>query len=247
MNSRIMIGTAGWSIPRQCAEAFPAEGSHLQRYARRFAAVEINSSFYRSHKPDTYARWARSVPPDFRFAVKLPREITHKRKLVDAEEPLDRFLAEIVALGDALGPVLVQLPPSLAYLPEAAEAFFETVRMRFAGGIVFEPRHPSWFTNEVEAMLAGFRIARVAADPAPIPEAAKPGGWSGIVYRRLHGSPRIYYSDYSEDFLDAVATQMRRATDSTAENWCILDNTASGAACGDALSLLRRVNEAGMS
>jgi uncharacterized protein YecE (DUF72 family) len=242
--SRMRIGTAGWTIPRQCADAFPAGGSHLQRYAQRFAGVEINSSFNKSHKPDTYARWARSVPPGFRFAVKLPREITHTRKLVDAEEPLGRFLSEIALLGDALGPVLVQLPPSLAYYqPEVACAFFQAMRMRFAGGIVFEPRHPSWFTDDVDAMLTGFRVARVAADPAPVPEAAEPGGWSGIVYHRLHGSPRIYYSDYSEEFLDAIAARMRRATDSTAENWCILDNTASGAACGDALYLLRCMDE----
>jgi uncharacterized protein YecE (DUF72 family) len=243
MIGRMRIGTAGWTIPRQCAEAFPTEGSHLQRYAQRFTAVEINTSFYRSHKPDTYARWARSVPPSFRFAVKMPREITHNRKLVDIEDPLVRFLSEIALLGDTLGPVLVQLPPSLPYLPEVAGAFFQTLRVRFTGNVVFEPRHPSWFADDVEAMLAGFWIARVAADPAPVREAAEPGGWSGIVYRRLHGSPRIYYSDYPDAFLDVVAAGMRRAADKTAENWCILDNTASGAACGDALDLLQRMDD----
>lgn len=239
--ARIKIGTAGWSIPKQCAGAVPGEGSHLQRYGRRFAVAEINTSFYRPHRPATYARWAASVPPDFRFAVKLPREITHMRKLVDVVEPLDRFLREIEALGDSLGPVLVQLPPSLAHEAAVAVAFFELLRARFDGAVVFEPRHPSWFTPNVEAMLSAFRIARVAADPAPVPEAAKPGGWPGLVYHRLHGSPRVYYSPYPDDALDTVAARMREAAAGGAECWCILDNTASGAACGDALRLMQRI------
>ena len=239
----IRIGTAGWGIPRSCADAFPGEGTHLQRYGALFPATEINTSFYRSHQPATYVRWAGSVPAGFRFAVKLPREITHRRKLIDIAEPLDRFLSEIAALGERLGPVLVQLPPSLAYEADVAAAFFDTLRARFDGALVFEPRHPSWFTHEIENILRALRIARVAADPPPVPAAAEPGGWPGLAYWRLHGSPRVYYSDYPADFLDAMAAQLRAAEQHAAEVWCILDNTASGAACGNALSLMRRVQE----
>src|SRR5258708_2979797 len=99
----LRVGCAGWSIPKKQAHHFPGAGSHLERYAGRFNAVEINSSFYRPHRPTTYARWADSVPAGFRFAVKVPREITHERRLVDAAEGLDRFLAEACALGDRLG------------------------------------------------------------------------------------------------------------------------------------------------
>jgi uncharacterized protein YecE (DUF72 family) len=240
----IRIGTAGWSIPRSCAEEFAGEGTHLQRYGRVLPAAEINSSFYRSHRPATYARWAESVPPGFRFAVKLPREITHRRKLVDIAAPLDQFLAEIAALGDRLGPVLVQLSPSLACELAVADAFFESLRERFKGDIVFEPRHQSWFTAPLEAVLAALRIGRVAADPAPVPEAAEPGGWLGLAYWRLHGSPRVYYSDYPPRVLGAVAARMRAAAEAGAEVWCILDNTASGAACGNALSLWRHLQRA---
>src|SRR5690242_13869791 len=120
----IDVGCAGWSIRREYAEHFPATGTHLERYARRLPAVEINSSFYRPHRPETYARWAASVPESFRFAVKVPKEITHTRRLRDVADPLDRFLSETRALGDKLGPLLVQLPPSLRFETEVVEAFF---------------------------------------------------------------------------------------------------------------------------
>jgi len=213
-------------------------GTYLQRYAERLPAVEINSSFYRPHKPATYARWAASVPPGFRFSVKVPREITHIRKLTGATEALDRFVAEVRALGDRLGPVLVQLPPSLRFDAAREEAFFDSVRKRFDGDVVCEPRHASWFSDEVDALLCQFRVARVAADPAPVPLAAQPGGWPGLVYRRLHGSPRMYYSGYTSDDLTRLADGMR---DCPCETWCIFDNTALGEATHDALDLLRRV------
>ncbi len=238
MRCAIKIGTAGWSIPAHCADAFPGQGSHLERYARRLTAVEINSCFYRSHKPSTYLRWAASVPADFRFAVKLPREITHNRKLVGALDPLVQFLSEIEGLGERLGPLLVQLPPSLYFDFDPAERFFNDLRARFVGYVVCEPRHPSWFTEEVDALLTRFRIARVAADPAPVTLASEPAGWPGLVYRRLHGSPRMYYSSYSDEVLESVAAQMLRASEEVEESWCIFDNTALGAACENALSVL---------
>ena len=75
------IGTAGWSIPKAVANAFPASGSHLARYAQVLNAAEINTSFYRNHRPEVYARWAAQTPDGFRFAVKLPRTITHDQRL----------------------------------------------------------------------------------------------------------------------------------------------------------------------
>ena len=103
------VGCAGWSLPKEEQPAFPPEGTHLQRYAACFPAVEINSSFYRPHRPATYARWAASVPGGFRFAVKVPKVITHERRLANADAPLDAFLAEATALGAALGCLLETL------------------------------------------------------------------------------------------------------------------------------------------
>jgi uncharacterized protein YecE (DUF72 family) len=233
----IRVGCAGWSIPKEHAGLFPPHGTHLARYAARFPAVEINSSFYRPHRTATYARWAATVPADFRFAVKVPREITHRRRLVDTGDLLDRFLAEAGALGGKLGPLLVQLPPSLAFAVPVATSFFTALRERFAGDVVCEPRHPSWFAPATEELLANFRVARVAADPAVVPAATEPGGWAGLAYYRLHGSPRIYYSPYSAEYLTALAEQLK-AHAATSAVWCIFDNTALGAATSNALALM---------
>jgi uncharacterized protein YecE (DUF72 family) len=237
------VGTAGWSIPQHYANVFDTPGKHLARYGARLAAVEINSSFYRPHKPETYARWAASVPDSFRFAVKVPREITHSRKLMAVATSLKDFLGQVSNLGDRLGPLLVQLPPSFRYDKTTVTGFFEMMRAKFDGGVVCEPRHASWFTDDVDEALRRFKVARVAADPAPAPRAAQPGGWPGLVYRRLHGSPKMYYSAYSAAYLKALARDMRA---SAAPQWCIFDNTAVGAALGNALELqdLLRKNNA---
>jgi uncharacterized protein YecE (DUF72 family) len=110
--------------PKAYQEAFSIEGSHLVRYASRFDGVEINSSFYRPHRLSTYQSWANDVPNHFRFAVKMPKAITQEGRLLDVEEPLQRFLGEIAGLGNKLGPALIQLPPSLKFDPVRTEAFF---------------------------------------------------------------------------------------------------------------------------
>lgn len=236
----LRIGCAGWTIPKAHAAAFPGRGTHLARYARRFSAVEINSSFYRPHRPATYRRWAESVPEDFRFAVKVPQDITHFRRLAGVEPPLDRFLGEVTELGPKLGPLLVQLPPSLRFDPAVADGFFAALRQRFAGSVVCEPRHASWFGAATGRVLEAFAVARVAADPAVVPEAAVPGGWRGLAYYRLHGAPHRYHSAYPAGTLAALAESLAAAAD-TAPVWCIFDNTAEGAATADALGLLERL------
>ncbi|MEA3048546.1 MAG: hypothetical protein QOG84_382 [Sphingomonadales bacterium] len=143
--SPVRIGTAGWSLPRRQADAFPAEGGSLERYAGRFDCAEINSSFHRSHRSETWDRWARSVPDDFLFSAKLSKEVTHRRKLIDCAEPLAASIAEMRRLGDRLGVVLVQLPPSLAFDREVAGRFFDLLRGHWTGAVACEPRHPSWY------------------------------------------------------------------------------------------------------
>ncbi|MEO8521987.1 MAG: DUF72 domain-containing protein [Acidobacteriota bacterium] len=229
-----LIGTAGWSIPRACAAAIPSEGTHLQRYGGVFDCAEINSSFHRPHAAATYARWAASVPADFRFAVKLPRRITHDLKLGRARVPLERFLAESSGLGPGRGPLLVQLPPSLAFDRRVAGRFLDLLRARYQGPVVCEPRHATWFTAPAEALLRRVEVARVAADPPPVPGADRPGGWAGLVYFRLHGSPRKYWSRYGLDGIGALAAALAGVS---GEAWCIFDNTASGAALENALEL----------
>jgi len=237
------IGTAGWSLPRAEQADFPAAGSHLERYASRFDAVEINSSFHRPHRPATYARWSAAVPASFRFAVKVPKAITHGLRLRQAGDLLETFLAEVSGLGDKLGCLLVQLPPSLDFEPATVAGFFEQLRSLSPIALACEPRHPSWFTPEAEDLLQELGVARVAADPARVPEAAEPGGWRGLSYYRLHGSPRTYYSAYSEEYLDALAARLRADAAAGRSVWCIFDNTTLGAATRNALDLRSRLGD----
>ena len=229
------IGTAGWTVPRMVADHFPAEGSGLERYASVFACAEINSSFHRAHRESTWARWAETVPEHFAFSAKLPKEITHKRRLVDCLELLDQALAEMRPLGDKLRILLVQLPPSLAYGRDVASVFLDALRSRWQGGVAWEPRHASWFEAGAEALLADHQVVRVAADPPPAPGAEHPGGWPGLAYYRLHGSPVKYRSSYDDGRLEAIAGAIAAAAATPA--WCIFDNTASSAATADALKL----------
>jgi uncharacterized protein YecE (DUF72 family) len=243
--ARILVGTAGWTLPKLEQPEFPAEGSHLSRYAARFPVVEINSSFHRPHRASTWVRWADETPPHFRFSAKLPRTITHQRRLADAEDLLDAFLAEAGALGEKLACLLVQLPPSLELDPGVADRFFAALRARTAAAVACEPRHPGWFDGDADALLAAHGVARVAADPARVPAAAEPGGARGLVYHRLHGSPRMYYSAYPGDSIAALAARLRRDAGEAREAWCIFDNTAAGAATRNALDLLGTLGAAG--
>jgi uncharacterized protein YecE (DUF72 family) len=236
----IQVGCAGWALRKEHVTSFPVAGTHLARYAGRFSAVEINSSFYKPHKPATYAKWADSVPEGFQFAVKVPRAATHVHRLEGTEDILDRFLPEATLLGGKLGPLLVQLPPSLVFSADVAEKFFDALRARFEGGVVVEPRHVSWFETRADKLATKFLVARVAADPAVVERASEPGGWNGLVYYRLHGSPKIYYSAYDAEYLETIAGKLSAAARS-AEVWCIFDNTAEGAATANALDVLDRV------
>jgi uncharacterized protein YecE (DUF72 family) len=235
----LRIGTAGWSVPARYIAEVPLGGSHLERYARRLNAVEINSSFYRPHQRKTYERWAQATPSGFRFSVKMPKAMTHEQRLVDCGALLDRFALEVLGLGDRLGALLVQLPPKLGFESKVADRFFRELHERIDAPIVCEPRHASWFTPKVDAWFGERRVARVAADPAPVKGADKPGGWNGVAYYRWHGSPRIYYSDYDDGALAALGERLDAHRQQGVTAWGILDNTASGAAFGNALALTK--------
>jgi uncharacterized protein YecE (DUF72 family) len=234
----LFIGTAGWSLPSTSAFAFPPAGSHLQRYSAVFNAVEINSSFYRAHRRETYERWSSTVPAEFAFSVKLPREITHDLRLRTSAEPLEKFFDEIAGLGSRLRCVLMQLPPSLPFDRETVEEFLTLVRNHYRGAAVFEPRHITWFEPTVEEVLHEFEAGRAGTDPALCAEARKPMPNATVAYYRLHGSPRMYYSDYDETFLASVVNELTETNSGVSERWCIFDNTAHGFATANALRVL---------
>jgi uncharacterized protein YecE (DUF72 family) len=237
------VGCAGWALPLNVQEDFAGPGTHLQRYAKRLNAAEINSSFHRPHKRKIYARWADSVPDSFRFCVKLPKTITHVQKLIGCDALLDEFLAQASGLGSRLGCLLVQLPPSLAFDAAAANAFFQSLRRRWPGDVSAEPRHASWFDTEADELLCAHRVARVLADPMRHKAGVWPGGWPGLVYLRLHGSPKVYYSAYEPALLDTLASRIALAVREGRGVWCIFDNTASGAAAHNAVALQQALDK----
>lgn len=235
--SRIRTGCAGWSIPANDREAFGDGPSALARYATRFSFAEINSSFYRPHRPGTYARWAATVQGDFRFAVKMPKSISHEARLQAAGPLLDRFIDEVSHLQHHLGVLLLQLPPSLAFDARTAATFFAMLRRRTITPVVCEPRHASWFATEADALLQRHGVARVAADPTRHPGGDHPGGADGVRYWRWHGSPRMYYSAYTDAALSTLATEVHAAHRAGTTCWVVFDNTAHGAATANALRL----------
>ena len=239
------VGTAGWSVPKQHVGLFPeadegAKVSHLERYAKLLHCVEINSSFYRQHRRSTWERWAATTPDHFRFAVKAPKAVTHAAKLVNAGAALLEFFGGVHGLGEKLGPVLVQLPPKLAFDEGVAQEFFATLRELHGGSVVLEPRNASWFRTEASSLLRSFEVARVAADPPKGSEhAGEPGGWPSLQYWRLHGSPRTYYSDYDDAWLEGFAQRYQQPDEraGAAEVWVVFDNTALGHATANAVKL----------
>ena len=250
--SNIHIGTAGWTLPKDHASAFHPPGdtslTHLQRYAHRLHCVEINSSFHRPHMRKTWERWAATTPANFRFSVKLPRTITHEAKLNNTGAFLQAFLDQATGLGDKLGPLLIQLPPSLAFDEPLAHDFLTTFRELHPTHnptenlAALEPRHASWFTPAADRLLRSFAIARVAADPPKgSPAAATPGGAQHLLYYRLHGAPRTYYSPYTDSDLTHLAHTLRAGPPATTL-WVIFDNTALGHATANALHLSRLLN-----
>jgi uncharacterized protein YecE (DUF72 family) len=224
------IGTAGWSVPTKQKE----EGSHLHRYSRTLSCVEINSTFYRTHRSATWAKWAAETPADFRFSIKAPKSITHEAKLHNSEPILRRFFEQIQPVREKLGPILFQLPPALAFDSVLAEDFFAMLRALYDKELVLEPRHATWFTSSVNVLLKKHMITRVAADPPKAAaEAAEPGGDHRLTYYRLHGYPRIYYSNYNDDFLATLAAKVKKHKNA----WIIFDNTALSHAYSNAILL----------
>ena len=240
------IGCAGWSISKEYASHFLGKGalSQLERYASRFNCVEINSSFYRPHQPKTYARWSASVPSDFRFSSKVPREITHDLHLIGCKSELEKYLSEVTELGENLGPLLVQLPPSLSFSERIVGEFFTLFRRLHDGPIICEPRHLSWFKTEVFELLQTMRIGVAAVDP-PIRrrseiseehELPKRLADVSCVYYRLHGYPDMYRSRYEDEYLQRMVATLQ-ADSAGSEVWCIFDNTMYGFATLNAIEL----------
>jgi uncharacterized protein YecE (DUF72 family) len=235
----VYVGTSGWSLSRHVAPGSRPGLTGLERYAEYFNAVEVNSTFYRLPLRATIERWRDATPDGFRFAVKLPRSITHEARLVDTETEATAFCELVAGFGKKLGPLLVQLPPSLELDVTVAGEFLRQLTRVAPTPVVLEPRHPTWFSDDAERLLVESGVARAAADPACCVAAMRPGATASPSYFRWHGSPRKYFSAYFPETIAALAQQIlaTRRKGARSEAYCFFDNTALGAASVNAISL----------
>ena len=244
--TKYYTGTAGWTIPSKCAALFSSSGSHLERYGKVLNSVEINSSFYRDHSKDTYARWAASVPDDFRFAVKLSRKITHDSGLNVDLNTLNGIVSPILKLDTKLGVILIQLPPKFEFDAALTSAFFRNMRSLYRGAIAVEPRNRTWSGRHCIELFHSFRLARVIADPNPLPDLSLEtfAKLSNLTYFRLHGSPEIYKSNYAVTRLKHFRAMAEKSTGKANDVvWYIFDNTTFGHATQNALTMHKLVDQ----
>ncbi len=239
-HGRIRIGTSGWSYGHWRG-TFYSQGTrpqeYLAAYAERFESVEINRTFYKLPAPATMAAWRAQTPPDFVFAAKASRYLTHRKKLKDAAEPIGRLLGCVEALQEKLGPVLLQLPPRWRANPERLERLLAQLpdQHRYA----FEFRDPSWHDDRILALLArrgaAFCIFDLAGKRSPI-EVTAP-----FVYLRLHGPGGPYQGSYDGRTLSGWARRIRGWSEAGRDVWCYFDNDEKAYAPRDALRLKEMV------
>jgi len=234
---RIYIGTSGWSYPgwREGIYAGVPRRLWLSRLAEHFNAVEINATFYGAQRRETFARWAEATPPQFRFAMKANRYITHNKKLLGCAGPVRRERERALGLGGKLSAVVWQLPAGLHRKLERLEAFAEVLGQWPEVRQVMEFRHPSWFDDEVADCLRRHRLAVCISDAADWPL------WdevtTDLVYLRLHGHTRTYVSAYSTPALRRWAGRIGAWRAEGRDVHVYFDNDAAGAAPRDALRL----------
>lgn len=235
MLSDLHIGCAGWGIPL----LFRVEEKihNLKLYSRYFSCVEINSTFYRNHKMSTFENWASLVPANFRFALKVPRSVSHANKL-ETPKLIDPLIEGARVLGLKCGPILLQTAPSFEFEGPRLSKFIDYIRRSFDGSIVIEPRHVSWFSKSALSLARRLDISLVAADPGPkkVFEAQAVLRGNSVNYVRLHGQPKIYVSSYSEDFLRRLVRYWNLSKLSK-PTWVIFDNTAIGYSFANAIKL----------
>jgi uncharacterized protein YecE (DUF72 family) len=265
----VRIGTSGWSYPHWRRGAFYPQGLpqrlELTHLAGLLPSVEVNGTFYSLTRPSACDGWRRSVGPDFLFAIKGSRYVTHMLKLRRFETPLANFFSSgILRLGRQLGPLLWQLPPQLPFDAERARTFFEAVPRdvpaaercarrhdrRTTGRAALtapdgrtallrhavEPRHASWFTDEALAVLQSLEVALVAADTAGRHPFSL-ARTARFAYLRLHGSTQLYASRYEDDELATWAARIRALRDEGTDVYAYFDNDGHAHAPHDAIRL----------
>jgi len=231
-----VIGTSGWHYDHWRDTFYPpklAKSGWLEFYAHHFHTVELNASFYRLPSEDAFRTWYRSTPPDFTFAVKVSRFITHIKRLRDIEEPLHNFLERAQILGEKLGPLLYQLPPGLHRDDEVLQSFLGQLPPGWRHA--FEFRHGSWLDDEVFQILRQHNVGLCVFDMPGLtcPLAAT----ADFAYIRFHGSGALYSSNYSNEELVDWAKNITQLADTLKTVYIYFNNDIGGFALNNARTL----------
>jgi uncharacterized protein YecE (DUF72 family) len=230
----IRVGTSGWQYGDWRGRFYPSglpASRWLEHYAEAFATVEVNNAFYRLPERSTFAGWRERTPPEFVVAVKMSRYLTHIRRLREPEEPVARFLDRAGALGSKLGPVLIQLPPSLRADPSSLDA----VLARFPSGVrvAVEPRHDSWFVPAIREVLSARGAALCWADRGSRPITPL---WrtAAFGYLRLHEGRASPRPRYGRRALRSWVARIASAYEADEDVFVYFNNDTGGAAVVDA-------------
>lgn len=239
----LFVGTSGWQYKDWRGVLYPEgvpQRLWLEEYARRFRTVEVNNAFYRLPAAETFADWRRRTPEGFVMAVKASRYLTHIKRLRDPREPVRRLMTRAEALGDRLGPILLQLPPTLRADPAALDAclrcFPASVR------VAVEPRHSSWWTAErpLRTLLEHHDAALCWADRAsrPITPLWRTASWG---YLRLHAGAAHPFPHYGPQSLTSWSRRIHEAWPTAdTDVYAYFNNDQGGAAVTDAEHFARK-------
>lgn len=242
----VLVGTSGWQYKDWRGVLYPPrlpQARWLQHYVRCFGTVELNNAFYRLPSQQTFAGWRERVPDDFVMAVKASRFLTHIRRLREPAEPVERLLTAAEGLGERLGPVLLQLPPTMRASAELLDGclarFPKSVR------VAVEPRHDSWWTDEIRDVLTNHDAALVWADRGsrPITPLWRTAGWG---YVRLHAGAAQPWPKYGRTALRSWAERIEAWPDQ-ADVFAYFNNDPGGAAVRDAVTFAGLVAARGRS
>jgi uncharacterized protein YecE (DUF72 family) len=241
----LLIGTSGWQYKDWRPGLYPAglpQRLWLERYAESFAVVEVNNAFYRLPERDTFKQWRDRTPDDFRFAVKMSRYLTHIRRLTDPAEPVARFVQRASALGDKLGPVLLQLPPTLKADADKLDATLAEFPAEVR--VAVEPRHESWWTDEIKDVLTRHRAALSWADRLGRPRTPL---WrtADFGYLRLHEGRAKPWPHYGRSALTTWVERIGGEPVAVPE-WVFFNNDPGGAAVIDAAAMAKAARRRGL-
>jgi uncharacterized protein YecE (DUF72 family) len=250
----VLIGTSGWQYRDWRGGLYPAgvaQRRWLEHYSTQYVTVENNSSFYRLPAPETFTGWRDRTPGDFVMAVKASRYLTHVRKLRDPAEPVARLLAAAAGLGPKLGPILLQLPPTLTAEPALLDACLREFRAAPRPGpgplrIAVEPRHDSWWTEEVRQLLAAHDAALSWADRLgrPVAPLWRTASWG---YLRFHEGAADPWPRYGRAALQSWVDRVRQAWPGDADVYVYFNNDPGGAAVVNSAEFAALARDAGLN